>query len=41
MENEVIEELNFVERILFRKKFIEIYKKGIKRGFNWSNKTVR
>lgn len=30
----LIEELNFIERIFFKKKFIKIYKKGITYGFN-------
>ena len=34
---EIIEELNFIERIFFRKKFIAVYKEGIKIGFNWNN----
>lgn len=39
--DEVEEELNFIERIFFRKKFIKVYKKGIRKGFNWSNSIVR
>lgn len=39
--DEVIEELNFIEKVFFKRKFIEVYKKGIKRGFNWSNTDVR
>ena len=31
---EVLEELNFVEKIFFKKKFIKIYKLGITFGFN-------
>jgi len=31
---EVIEQLNFIERIIFKKKFIKIYKLGIAFGFN-------
>lgn len=34
---EVLEKLNFLEKIFLKKKFIEVYKKGIKKGFNWSN----
>lgn len=37
---DIVESLNFVERVLFEKKFIEVYKEGIKKGFNWSNTTV-
>lgn len=40
LSDEVIEKLNFIERIFFKKRFIEIYKEGIKKGFNWNN-TVR
>ena len=32
---EVTKELNFIERIFFKEKFIKIYKNGIKKGFNW------
>lgn len=32
--NEVMKELNFIERIFFKRKFIKIYKKGITLGFN-------
>lgn len=39
--DEVIEELNFIEKVFFKRKFIEVYKKGIKKGFNWSNTDVR
>lgn len=35
--SEVTEELNFIEKLLFKRKFIKIYKKGIKKGFNWNN----
>lgn len=31
---EVIQELNFIERIFFKNKFIKIYKLGIAYGFN-------
>lgn len=40
-EDIVLKELNIVERIFFKKKFIEIYKAGIKAGFNWNNSGVR
>ena len=40
-EDIVIRKLNFVERVFFKKKFIEIYKAGVKAGFNWSNCNVR
>jgi len=33
-EDEVLKELNLIERILFKRKFINIYKKGIQKGFN-------
>ena len=39
--NEVVEKLNFVEKIFFKRKFIEMYKKGLRKGFNWSNNIVR
>jgi len=39
--NEVLQELNFIEKIFFKKKFIKIYKKGIRKGFNCSNFNVR
>ena len=39
--NEVIEELNFIERIFFKNKFIKVYKKGVRKGFNWSYNIVR
>lgn len=39
--DEVIEELNIIERIFFKRKFIEIYKRGIRKGFKWSNNNVR
>lgn len=32
--NEVIKELNIIERIFFKNKFIKVYKKGITFGFN-------
>jgi len=38
---DIIEELNFVEKIFFKSKFIQVYKKGLKRGFNWNYNTVR
>lgn len=38
---EITKELNFVERIFLRRKFIEIYKAGVKEGFNWNNGNVR
>lgn len=31
---EIIKQLNFIERIFFKKKFIKIYKNGITYGFN-------
>ena len=37
---EIVKELNWKERIvvrLFRKTFCEIYKEGIRRGFNWGS----
>ncbi len=48
MEEEIIEEIvkeckNWKERLLVRlfpKVFINTYKRGIKEGFNWSNRTV-
>ena len=40
-EDIVVKKLNIVERIFFRKKFTEIYKEGVKAGFNWSNRNVR
>lgn len=40
-EDIVLKKLNIVEKIFFRKKFTEIYKEGIKAGFNWSNRNVR
>lgn len=40
-EDIVLKKLNIVERIFFRKKFTEIYKEGVKAGFNWSNRNVR
>lgn len=40
-KNIVLEKLNLVEKIFFRKKFIEIYKEGVKAGYNWSNSIVR
>ena len=39
--NEVMEELNFIEKIFFKKKFFEVYKKGMRKGFKWSNINVR
>lgn len=39
--DEIMEELNFVERIFFKNKFIKVYKKGVRKGFNWSNNIVR
>lgn len=41
VRNEVMKELNFIERIFFRKKFIKVYKEGVRKGFNWSNNIVR
>lgn len=35
--NELLKELNIIERMFFKRKFIEIYKKGIKKGFKWAN----
>lgn len=32
--DEVIKELNFIERIFFKKKFVKVYKKGITYGYN-------
>lgn len=32
--SEIMKELNFIERIFFKKKFIKIYKMGIMLGFN-------
>lgn len=32
--NEVMKELNFIEKIFFKRKFIKVYKKGITYGFN-------
>ena len=32
--NEVIKELNIIEKIFFKRKFIKIYKKGIAFGIN-------
>ena len=40
-KNIVLKKLNLVEKIFFRKKFIEIYKEGVKAGYNWSNSIVR
>ena len=37
----LLKELNFIEKIFFRRKFVEVYKKGIKDGFKWSNSIVR
>lgn len=37
---EVIKELEWKERIvvmMFKKIFINVYKKGVKEGFNWNN----
>lgn len=37
---EIVKELNCKERIvvrIFRKTFCKIYKKGIRRGFNWGS----
>lgn len=31
---EVMEELNVIEKIFFKRKFIKVYKKGITYGFN-------
>ena len=42
--SELTEGVNFVEKIVlrvFKKDFIKAYKKGVKEGFNWSNRTVR
>ena len=39
--DEIMEELNFIERIFFKNKFIKVYKKGVRKGFNWSNNIVR
>lgn len=39
--NEITEELNFIERIFFKNKFIKVYKKGVRKGFNWSYNIVR
>lgn len=35
---EVIEELNLIEKIFFKKKFIKIYRKGMIDCFNYYNK---
>lgn len=35
--NELLKELNIIERMFFKRKIIEIYKKGIKKGFKWAN----
>lgn len=47
IENEVLSEImketNFIKKIMFRslkKDFIKVYKKGIKKGFNWCNNNV-
>ena len=40
-EDIVLKRLNIVERVFFKKKFIEIYKEGVKAGFNWNNSNVR
>lgn len=40
-EDIVLKELNIVERFFLKKKFIEIYKAGVKAGFNWNNSDVR
>lgn len=40
-EDIVLKRLNIVERVFFKKKFIEIYKEGVKAGFNWNNCNVR
>ena len=40
-EDIVLKRLNIVERVFFKKKFIEIYKEGVKTGFNWNNCNVR
>lgn len=37
---EIMTEKNFLKRILvkaFKKDFINVYKDGVKKGFNWSN----
>lgn len=39
-EDIVLKKLNIVERVFFKKKFIEIYKAGVKAGFNWNNRNV-
>lgn len=39
--DEITEELNFIERIFFKNKFIKVYKKGVRKGFNWSYNIVR
>lgn len=39
--DEIMEELNFIERIFFKNKFIKVYKKGVRKGFNWGNNIVR
>lgn len=41
---EVIEEPNFLEKIFFRffkTSFINVYKAGVRTGFNWNNNDVR
>lgn len=40
-EDIMLKRLNIVERVFFKKKFIEIYKEGVKAGFNWNNCNVR
>lgn len=40
-EDIVLKELNIVERIFLKKKLIEIYKAGVKAGYNWANRNVR
>lgn len=40
-KNEALEGLNLIEKIFFKKRFIEVYQKGVRRGFKWSNNTVR
>lgn len=40
-EDIVLKKLNIIERIFFKEKFVEIYKTGVKAGFNWNNHNVR
>ena len=40
-KNEALEGLNLIQIIFFKKRFIEVYKKGVRRGFNWNSNIVR